>query len=150
MDEPDSFPIDMERAVKGAVIPQREIASIVGAKVHTAAYRVGLLSLRDEMERRIRAAGQGLTVTTHNNELNILTDADAARYNANLFDWGRKRMFKANRQLATVDTSGFDAREKADHRRTLVIQGAVIAGMSGGRKSVQARPYRRLSHAITS
>jgi hypothetical protein len=77
-------------------------------------------AMREKYQRRV-------TVRIVKGGIQILTDSEAAVYNATRFDQGLKIARRSHRRSLAVDVAGLSQAEKDAHQKNLAIQGAKLS-----------------------
>ncbi len=77
-------------------------------------------AMREKYQRRV-------TVRIVKGGIQILTDSEAAIYNATRFDQGLRIARRSHRRALAVDVAGLSNPEKEAHQKNLAIQGAKLS-----------------------
>ena len=85
--------IDVQHLQKGDYLSPIEIEEITGEMEGTREYQFALMQLRQEIEHGLRCLGRPATIKTEGSGLRVLTDAEAAVYNARHGDLARFKLF---------------------------------------------------------
>jgi hypothetical protein len=129
------YPIDTDALHKGSVITPEEIQAIFHVQVGTSAYCVAALRLRNYITDRFAERNETVTVISDRNALRILTDPEAAEYNAKRFRGLCGTLGETHIRNCGVDTSALDDKQKRDHERVIMRQSVVLTHMREGWKA---------------
>jgi hypothetical protein len=143
-------PLNVEALQKGDYLPPIEIEEITGEVEGTQEYQLALLQLRQEIEHGLRFIGRPATIKTEGAGLRILTDSEAAIYNARHGDLARFKLFRAFRRNQAVDEANLSDPERQAHYRTLEVQGKYVQALRQISRQLSVEPVRRLTPGIVS
>jgi hypothetical protein len=142
--------VDFDSLKKGDRLGPETLTAAFGVGPEAAEYSRRQVALCEEIRRKLAARGLQVTVACVKAEVRVLDDSEALRHNNRLFKKGRRRLCKAHRQMSAVDTGRLTARERQEHARTLVVQGAILAGVRSATARVYAEPYRRKTPGLVT
>lgn len=142
--------VDVESLHKGDYLSPVEIEEITGEIEGTQEYQLALLQLRQEIENRLCFLGRPATIKTEEAGLRVLTDSEAAIYNARHGELARFKLFRALRRNQAVDETNLSAPERQAHYRTLEVQGKYVQALKQIRRQLSVEPVKRLTPGIVS
>lgn len=137
------YPFDYEDFEKGDVISTDEIERVLCLSRNDPKFSFALLALRDKLLRGLRLLQKNWTVTTEGMRLNILTDAQAADYNREMFERRLRGANRDHRRNLGVDKSQLNAEQIQVHERALVVQSLKLAAMRRTRKEIKLELEKR-------
>jgi len=142
--------INIENVQKGDYFSPVEIEEITGEIEGTREYQFALMQLRHEIESGLRCLGRPATIKTEGAGLRVLTDAEAAVYNARHGELARFKLFRAFRRNQAVDEANLTAPERQAHYRTLEVQGKYVQALKRISQELTVEPVRRQTPGIVS
>lgn len=137
------FPINFDALRKGDIIPSEVIAAFCGSPRGTQCYDFTVLSLRTRIMRECRDRGMSYTLAVIKGELRILTDEEAAIYNARMCRSGFRRQYRSLKRLAQVDPTALSSEQQRDHERNLLVYGRMVQAARSARATVIAIEHQR-------
>lgn len=150
MDNERQWPIDMDAARKGDTVPVQLLVRFLGIPFDDKEYQLKLHELAAAMEREFSSRGNPIVVSCEEGSLILHTDASALEYTRREYAAGFRRAFKNHQRLLNIDTGKLDAKERAEHDRRVVVQGAMLVGAMRGYKDVVGLPYKRKTPGLES
>jgi hypothetical protein len=115
----DVYPLDPEHVIKGEHIPDADMPP--GADKESAAYRLSVLSFRDEVEAYMRSIGKPVSLRMHGHRLYVLTDSEALEYHQKRGDKAVTEIGKQGAKLRGLDQTKLTTEEQAAHGRAVAI-----------------------------
>ena len=138
------FPLDFDALEKGDVITTDRLEAITGKQRGTQTFQLAVLVLRERIVNECKDRDKFFTVAFVKGNLRILTDEEAAIYNARTFKAGMKRSRKSLTRLAKVDVGKLDDLQKKSHERNLIVFGKMLqAARSAQQQGITASPHAR-------
>jgi len=108
------YDIDVDSLTKGDVIPCSQVETCLKAKFGTQKFSLGVLSVREWIDRRLRRRGLVAGIRISHGNIEILRDIDASDYKHTL-QMNRFRGCRRDQDvLQSVDTAEFTDTQKAD------------------------------------
>lgn len=132
------FPLDVRGLDKGHTITAEEIERLTGTPRRHESYPLKLLWIRGKIDRELKKLGRILTMRIHKGSIIVCSDSEAAKYNRRQ---GRLKILaykRAHARNVAVELNKLDANERAEHERTLVLQGTMIGAMQSARRKLGA------------
>ncbi|MHB8108238.1 MAG: hypothetical protein ACYDH4_12580, partial [Candidatus Cryosericum sp.] len=102
---------------------------LVDEEEGTVAYQFALMQLRSKIEQVLQNIGRPATIKCEGSGLRVLTDAEAAVYNARQGDLARFKLFRAFRRNQAVDEAKLTDADRQNHCRTLEVQGKYVQAL---------------------
>ena len=139
----------IRRLRKGDVVRRQEIIPLIDDWDDDPNQDLLIFKWAKKLEEELDRAGKPCTVRTANRHtaVRILTDAEAARYNAGKFFSGIRRTRNAHEKKLQVDTRNLDDEQKDQHTKEILVQAQVISsqesGLRSARKELRVRPCVR-------
>ncbi len=118
--------VDKLDLTKGSVISIEIVEDMTGATNNTIEYTFALIRLVDEIVSHLLRQGVILTICTVKGAIHILTDEEAAAYNAKAGDQAVRKLGRAFVRGQAVDKRNLDDITKVIHTRNLDIQGRML------------------------
>ncbi len=140
--------VNIESLQKGDYLSPIEIEEITGEIEGTQEYQFALMQLRQEIESGLRCLGRPVTIKTEGAGLRVLTDAEAAVYNARHGDLARFKLFRAFRRNQAVDEANLSDPERQAHYRTLEIQGKYVQALKQISRQLSVEPVKRMTPGL--
>jgi hypothetical protein len=137
------FPLDFDALKKGDEIEADRLESITNTKRGTDQYNLAVLALRARIMQELKDRGKFVTVAVVKGCLRLLTDEQAALYNARMYRAGFQRAGRSLKRLAKVDVGNLTDQQKQDHERTLLVFGKMLQAAKTARREIAATPYQR-------
>jgi hypothetical protein len=137
------FPFDYAAVNKGDVFTAEWCADLLGGDPQTQRYQLRLLDLSKELERGLWAVGKRYTVRIRQGGLAVLTDAEAAEFNAARFESLERGMTRSHCRMLAVDEGGLSEVQRSRYHRDLALEGLTLAAIAAARAEVRPIPYRR-------
>lgn len=123
--------IDIESLAKGDVISDATIRQCVAEAFGETDDPVEFLKFRhfwaESLKSALRRSGRMYTVRWVADELCILTDQAASKYNAKRFASGRRGLRRRNELMAAIDRSELTREQRELHDREVIKQGAILS-----------------------
>lgn len=116
---------------KGERIPYVELKVLVGLSKDHTKYTLKICAIALEMERLRRLAGNPCTVIQDKNDLRVLTDAEASKYNRGRSDVAVRLLRRSHQKAMEVSASNLDEKARQAHDRDLVVTGARVVVTTG-------------------
>lgn len=143
------YPVDLSTIIKGRVFSPEEIEYLTGAKRGTPEYALALLNLRTHIENALITTGHPpLTLKCDHNSLRVLTDAEAAEYNAQQFDRLQRRAARRFALQMAVDISELSENERETHEKKVLVNGKILQAISNVRKQFKLKPHERKTPSL--
>lgn len=142
------YPMDYDALNKGDVLPAELLERLLRARRGTEVYRLGLLGLRDQVVRECGLRGRHFTVVVRRDQLCVLTDEEAAEYNARAFHHGVRRSKRSLRRLVQVDAAALTAEQRREHERNVLVCGKMLQSALNERRLLTARPHVRTTPGL--
>ncbi|GDY10187.1 hypothetical protein LBMAG52_36750 [Planctomycetia bacterium] len=143
MDGQETYPIDTTDLHKGSVVTMARLIEITKANPGTSRYAFRLLRLKNFIAKALVRRGEPATCVIKQNEIVILTDAEANQYNFAFAGSGARRIRRSTIRHAVIDLSKLTPDERLDWDK----KSARLAMMVNGLK-VKAlpspEPHKRL------
>ena len=144
MDGQETYPIDTTDLHKGSVVTMARLIEITKANPGTSRYAFRLLRLKNFISKALVRRGEPAPCVIKQNEIVILTDAEANQYNFAFAGSGARRIRRSTIRHAVIDLSKLTPDERIDWDK----KSARLAMMVNGLK-VKAlpspEPHKRLS-----
>ena len=140
--------IDVHHLQKGDYLSPTEIEEITGEMEGTREYQFALMQLRQEIEHGLRCLGRPATIKTEGSGLRVLTDSEAAVYNARHGDLARFKLFRAFRRNQAVDEANLSNPERQAHYRTLEVQGKYVQALKQISRQLSVEPVKRMTPGL--
>lgn len=137
------FPLDFDSLKKGDNITPDRLEQLTERKRGTDGYNLAVLALRERIVRECRDRGKHFTVAVVKGSLRVLTDEEAALYNAKTFRAGFRRSGKSLRRLTRVNTEMLSESQKKDHERNVLVFGKMLQAAQSARAAIAATPHKR-------
>lgn len=132
------YPLDYATLVKGQMIHAEHIEKITGAKRGSDRYRLGMLGLKQSIEKETDALGRPMIVREIQSELRILTDAEAAKYLARRRKSHVRGVCRSFKRQAKVDTANLTVDQRKEHETQMLLTGRYVSAMRSARRKVFA------------
>lgn len=138
--------IEVDDLRKGDVIGDKTIRKIIGKITDP----VEFIHLRFLWTEKVKAQlfGRGLTACIAGDELLILNDSDAAKYNINKFNGDRRKMKRRHSLMKAIDRSKLSDEEKLKYDRELLKQSTIIVASNESVREMPRAPYVRSTPAV--
>jgi hypothetical protein len=141
---------NVESLQKGDYLSPTEIEEIIEEVEGTREYQFALMQLRQEIEHGLLCLSRPATIKTEGSGLRVLTDPEAAVYNARHGNLARFKLFRAFRRNQAVDEAKLTDPERQVHYRTLEVQGKYVQALKQISREVAVEPVKRLTPGIVS
>lgn len=142
------FPIDFDSVHKGQTWTPDALERLTERTCGTDAYRLAVLALRERIVRECRDRGNYFTVAIVKACLRVLTDEEAALYNARTFRAGFRRSGKSLKRLLRVDATQLTEQQKMEHERSCLVFGKMLQAANSARAKISATPYERTTPGL--
>lgn len=143
----EKHPFDFDAIKKGDVIYAEQIERLSNTNRSDRAYQLKLLGFREQIQRELDSRGMPVTVRIDHDNLVILTDSEAAAYNAAWFNSRRRQLMTCHQRSLQVDTALLEEDERKRHERAIMSQGAQIAAMRQAAR-VAATTHKRITPGV--
>jgi hypothetical protein len=130
------------------VLSVKELERITQTRYGTDAYNLALLVLRNRILTECKDRGNHFTVVRIKGALHVLTDEQAAVYNADTFRAGIKKMKVSFKRLGQVDQIGLSEEQKRQHERSLFVCGKVLQSVQSTRKELRGEAHQRTTPGL--
>lgn len=138
------YPLNFDEIQKGDQWTLDEIEKITGQIRDTVSYQFAVMALKDRIFRECRDRGKHVTLAIIKGSLRVLTDEEAALYNARSFRQGFRRSMRSFVRMSKVNTNGLTDSQKGEHERNLVVYGRMLqAARSGKKEALKATAVKR-------
>lgn len=137
------FPLDFDALNKGDVISEDRLESITSEKRGTKEYQFKTMSLADRIERELAERGLSAYAVVRREQIRILTDDEAKEHTEHLGLQAVRKLFRAFRKGAAVDTTGFTIDQKQEHERQILMLGRYAAAIKQVRRELTVEPTTR-------
>ena len=128
------YPLDFDALEKGQAWTPDDLERLTEKGRGTDPYRWAVLAIKDRIVRECKDRGKEFTLAVVKGCLRILTDEEAAVYNASAFRAGIRRSRRSYRRLArTVDAAKLTEGQAKDHERNLLVCGRVLVAAKAAR-----------------
>lgn len=135
--------IPLDTLKKGQFIPPEIVERVACMERSEYSFRFRMLELRQRIQDHFEANGMTVTVCCDGFGLKILTDAEAAEYNAEAFKRRLRGTFEAHRRMMGLDAAALDAGQREAYDRKIIAQGRIIQSISTTNEQVRLLPYQR-------
>jgi len=143
MDGQETYPIDTTDLHKGSVVTMARLINITKAMPGTSRYAFRLLRLKNFIAKALARRGELATCVIRQNEIVILTDAEANQYNFNFAGSGARRIRRSTIRHATIDLSKLTPDERLDWDKKSARLAMMVNGLKV--KALPApEPHKRL------
>lgn len=137
----ERWQIDAEELLPGVEISREECERLLNCSyAEERRYGLELLKLAAYVDRVIRRSGRMLTITTRDGGIQVLTHAQAARYNAERFDNAQRLMRRCFRRLSAVDTGYLTEAELRQYDQARNCQSRTLAAMRAANMQADMTP----------
>lgn len=134
------YPFETHHLQKGDRIPARTVAYAYSVEVGTNEFRLSLLRAKEVLERSFLERGVTVTVVEDHEDLVVLDDPDAARYNARSQRRAVRKFARAHSRNLGVDRARLEEPELVTHDRNLEVGGRTLQAIS---REMSLRPGPR-------
>lgn len=133
-----SVSIALSHLKKGEFVYSPEIEQVYGVRCGTDEFRLALLKVRTLVieEFKSRTPSEVVTLREMQDDLKILTDTEAAKYNSEKFEVALDGARRCNFRNRHVDVSRFSPIEAAKHSDVLNYQSRMLSAIKKERKYV--------------
>jgi hypothetical protein len=135
--------IDVWQLAKGDYISPEFLEGLTGFLRYTQDYSFAMLSLRDDLERRLGAIGNPVTIKQEDQGLRLLTDSEAAEYNAHRGNKLLGQMGRAHKRNQAVDSNNLSQEEDHQHLRNLQVQGTILSSAKQIKRQYRMKSFQR-------
>lgn len=136
MQESTPHPFDFASLNKGDIIEAARIASITSTEVGSPAYAFAVLGLRDMISSQLAMMGRPVTVIIRDSSLAILTDPEAAIYNAKRFRSGIRSARSAHGRNCAVDIEALNAEQRSAHEHNLITSARILQSIREAKQAI--------------
>ena len=138
-------PMDFDALNKGAFISPAEVERIMGVpQSNVARFTLAGLRLRAIIHRQLRIRDRPATCVCRKGGIAVLTDSEAAVYNAKRFRHGLRHSARSYRRAVSVDVTQLTEEERRDHDRNLVLNSRILSAVARERKNAIASAHQRV------
>lgn len=138
------YPLDFDSIQKGDAWATDELERLTGKRRDTTEYQFAVMALKSRIYRELKDRGKRVTLAVVKGALRVLTDEEAALYNARTFRQGFRRSVRSFSRMSTVNQAGMTERQKADHERNLIVYGRMLqAARNGKKQALRATAVKR-------
>lgn len=138
------YPIDVEVLRKGDVITVDELKKIIRRPVDSYEWNFALMGLCQTIMDERKLLGKPVTACIRKNEICILTDEQAAKYNDHYFNRGFRWMEVGLARLFDVDTRNLTYETRKRHLRGIEVKSRILQGaILGLRNQLTLSPTER-------
>lgn len=128
--EREAWTFDISDLVPGFEISREACEQMIGLRYeHDMRYGLELVKLASHIDRLIRDDGRLCTIRTQGGGVQVLTDSDAARYNADRFENAIDLMRRCKRRLDAVNVAKLDPDELRAYDRNRNRQAKTLAAV---------------------
>jgi hypothetical protein len=142
------FPLDFDALQKGDSIPPDRLEKLTETVRGTDVYNLAVLALRERIIRELRDREKHFTVAMVKGSLRVLTDSEAALYNARAFKAKFRGAGYALRRAARVDQSRLEDGQRKEHERNLITFGKMLQAAKAARRAISATPHERTTPGL--
>jgi hypothetical protein len=142
------YPLDFAALKKGDSLTPDRLEELTNSERGTDEYNLRVLVLRERIVRTCRELGNHFTVAMVKGSLRILTDSEAALYNARSFRGKFRGAGAALRRAARVDTANLDDGQKREHEQNIVTFGRMLQAARHARRNIAATPHQRTTPGL--
>ena len=135
--------IDEWKLAKGDYISPEFLEGLTGFLRYTQEYSLAIMGIRDGLERKLSAIGNPITIKQEDKGLRLLTDSEAAEYNAHRGDALLVQMGRAHERNLAVDSNNLSQEEDREHLRSLQVQGTILSAAKKIKRQFRLRPFQR-------
>lgn len=135
--------IDVWKLAKGDYVSPEFLEGLTGFLRYTQDYSLAVMGIRDDLERRLKAIGNPVTIKQEDKGLRLLTDSEAAEYNAQRGDTLLRQMGRAHERNLAVDSNNLSTEEDRQHLRNLQVQGTILSAAKKIKRQFRLRPFER-------
>lgn len=148
--EATRWPIDFDALEQGDVIAPEKIERIKEvSRESPKAYQLALLAIRDQVLKELWKRGKTWTVCIKGDALVILSDQEAADYNANRAEIVIRQLAATHRRNMGVNAAELDEDQLQRHNRSLETIGAFLAaGTKAAGMRLNLEPTRRTTPGL--
>ena len=139
----EKYPIDTDDIHKGSIITVDRLIEITKALPGTSHYAFRVLRLKNFIAKALARRGEPVTCVVRQQEISVLTDAEANQYNFAFAGSGARRIRRSTIRHATIDLSKLTPDERLDWDK----KSARLAMMVNGLRVMELpapEPHKRL------
>jgi hypothetical protein len=142
-------PINIDTLTKGDYISVVHLQEITGEIEGTDEYAFAIMAFKQELEAELqKRLGKKLTIKCENGGLRILTDPEAAEYNARQIEQSKRRIYRAHDRNMDVDEANLSPQERAVHYRRLELGSKYVQALKKVSRQVGVEPHKRNSPGL--
>lgn len=132
-----AYPIDYDALEKGGTISVEELEHITGKKSSTYAFGLAVLAFSQNLQERLEERGLDCVIAQEKRGIKILTDIEASQYSSAEFNKHVRGMGRNLKRILSVDTSEFDADQRALHDARAGRMSFIYAATRKARREVR-------------
>jgi hypothetical protein len=140
---PNKWPVDFDKLNKGDIVSREVIERWGGVSANSRLFGLKLLSLKEVIERELINRGKDWTLKICDDNIVILLDAEASKYNYQMTTRRIKGVMKDHYRQLGVDTNLLSNDEKKIHDRRITIQGFLVQGVTWAKKQIGLKVHER-------
>lgn len=134
---PQKFPLDFDTIKKGDTITEPVCREIIGTAKTEEQYQIGLLGLKQQIERELMQRGIVATIKITRKTIEVLTDAQASEYNEARQNYALKSFVTSHRRMLGVDSSKLTGQQVVEHDRRLTNGATYLTALTEARKTIK-------------
>jgi hypothetical protein len=142
------FPLDFDNLNKGDEISTEQIEEFGRCNRQHQRFRLVGLRLAKKIETACRERGKLLRARLVKFVIRVLTDEEAAIFDAENFKRGRRKQVRALRRLLEVNPSNLTALHQREHERNLLVFGKELQAARSARSAINAIPHKRTTPGL--
>lgn len=142
--ETTTYPIETSSLRKGDSIPLSTLCNILKAQPGSSRFAFGVMRLKEHVVKSLAMRGLFVTVIVRNNELMILTDAEANTYNMKFAKTGARRIRRSRARHAMIDLSKLTPEQRNEWDRNATRLAVMTSSLSSKKKLPEAVPHTRI------
>jgi hypothetical protein len=136
---------------KGDYISGIHAETLTGMEQGSRSFAFALMGLRDDVaDALLNLHGRRFTIKIEDTGLRILTDSEAADYNARQQQKSKERIFRAQRRNVDVDEANLSQDERSRHYRNLALGGAYTQALRKATREIGPDPHQRNSPGLVT
>lgn len=139
----EKYPIDTTDLHKGSIVTVARLIEITRAQPGTSRYAFRLLRLKNFIAKSLARRGEPVTCVIRQNEIVILTDAEANQYNFTFAGSGARRIRRSTIRHAVIDLSKLTPDERIDWDKKAGRLAMMVEGLRL-RSLPTPEPHKRL------
>lgn len=128
------YPFDYDTMEKGDIIPVERLEELSGVERNHTSFGLHVMAFREMIMNEMMARDNPVVVRSNHGSLEILTDAQAYRYNFCRAETHYKGLALSVSRQGWIDVKLLNEEDKAEHERLTMIQSRMYLGAKKGRK----------------